>query len=77
MKRTQGFAISSAVSCILLILAIVFFTMFVDRLETGNSQFNEKQYEAAIYQYELVVKQNRDPQKVELAKNKLLKQISL
>jgi tetratricopeptide (TPR) repeat protein len=72
-KRTKVFAISSAASVALLILAIVFFIMFVDHFETGNSQFDKKQYEAAIGQYNLVIEQNKDLQNVELAKSKIIK----
>lgn len=70
-KRTKGFIISSAASVALLILAIVFFIMSVDHLETGNSLFDKKQYEAAIGQYNSVIEQNKDLQNVELAKNKI------
>ena len=71
-KRTKSFIISSAVSFVLLILAIVFFITFENHLETGNLRFDKKQYEAAIGQYNLVIEQNKDLQKVELAKSKII-----
>jgi tetratricopeptide (TPR) repeat protein len=70
-RRTTSFIISSAASFCLLVLAIVLFIISVDHLETGNSLFDRKEYEAAVGQYNVVIEQNKDLQKVKLAKRKI------
>lgn len=71
-KRTNGFIISSVASFILIILAIIFMTVFTNHLETANSLFENKKYEQAIIQYNAVIKENKILEDVAFSKDRII-----
>jgi len=63
-RRMLGFMITTFATFAILISAIAIFTNSVNHFFLANKLFESKEYEDAIFQYEIVIEENKDPEQV-------------
>lgn len=63
-KRMIGFTIATFATFAILISAISLSIASIDRFYQANKYFEDKQYEMAISNYEIVIEENKDPEQV-------------